>query len=260
MERVLVQLRSGRDLDDPAEVHDCDPVGDVPDDGEVVCDEEVREAELFLELLEQVDDLRLNRDVESGHRLVRDDEVRVEREGSGKADPLPLSARELVRVAAGGVGGEPDRLEKIADPSRRLSSRREPVCPQGLADDPADTVPRIQRRERVLEDHLHPPPERTELPVAELRDVAAVEENPALGGLVQAQDRAAHGRLPAAGLAHEPDEHEPALDREVDLQILELDERSRTVGSHTVAAARVRSHSSTGTGLKHATMWPGSSS
>ena len=59
-----------RDLDDLAEVHHGDPVGDVADDREVVGDEEIRQAEPLLQLLEQVDDLRLDRDVERRHRLV----------------------------------------------------------------------------------------------------------------------------------------------------------------------------------------------
>jgi hypothetical protein len=46
VERVVVELVARRDLDDPPEVHDRDPVRDVPDDREVVRDEEVRELEL----------------------------------------------------------------------------------------------------------------------------------------------------------------------------------------------------------------------
>ena len=57
-------------------------------------------------------------------------------------------------------------------------------------------------------------------------------------------------------------EHEPALDREVELEVLELDERAASVGGlghgHAVAATRVRSHSSAGTGLKQASLCPGS--
>ena len=75
----------------------------MPHDREVVGDEQVRELELVLQLLEQIDDLRLNRDVERRHGLIRDDEVRVERERPRKADALSLAARELVRVAPGGV-------------------------------------------------------------------------------------------------------------------------------------------------------------
>ena len=45
---VAIDLLSRSDLDHLAEIHDGDPVGDVPDDREVVRDEEVREAELVL--------------------------------------------------------------------------------------------------------------------------------------------------------------------------------------------------------------------
>ena len=50
------------------------------DDGKVVRDEEVGEVEVLLERLEQVDDLRLDGDVQGGDRLVADDEVRVQRQ------------------------------------------------------------------------------------------------------------------------------------------------------------------------------------
>ena len=65
---------------------------EMPDDGEIVRDEEVRELEVALQLLHQVDDLRLDRDVERRHGPVADQEVRVQRERSREADPLSLSA------------------------------------------------------------------------------------------------------------------------------------------------------------------------
>ena len=48
--RGLVELLPGPDLDDLAEVHHHHPVGDVPDDVEVVRDEDVGEPELLLEI------------------------------------------------------------------------------------------------------------------------------------------------------------------------------------------------------------------
>ena len=99
VERPRLSSRRRRQLDDPAEVHHRDPVADVADDRQVVGDEQVRQPEPALEPLEQVDDLRLDRDVEGADRLVGDDEVRVEGERPGDADALPLAARELVRVA-----------------------------------------------------------------------------------------------------------------------------------------------------------------
>ena len=64
---------------------------------EVVRDEDVREVEVVLEVVEQVDHLRLDRDVERGDRLVGDDQLRVQRERARDADPLALPAGELVR-------------------------------------------------------------------------------------------------------------------------------------------------------------------
>ena len=87
----LSSRRRGQ-LDDPAEVHHRDPVADVADDGQVVGDEEVGQPELALEPLEQVDDLRLDRDVERADGLVGHDQVRVEGERPRHADALPLAA------------------------------------------------------------------------------------------------------------------------------------------------------------------------
>ena len=86
MERVRVELVRRGDLDDRPEVHDGDAVGDVTHDREVVRDEEVGEVELRLERLEQVEDLRLDRDVERGDRLVGDDEVGLTE--SARATPI----------------------------------------------------------------------------------------------------------------------------------------------------------------------------
>ena len=78
---------------DLAEVHHHHAVGDVADDVEVVGDEDVGEAELALQVLEQVEDLRLHRDVERRDRLVADDQLRVDGERAGDADALALAAR-----------------------------------------------------------------------------------------------------------------------------------------------------------------------
>ena len=112
------------DLHDLAEVHHGDAVGDVSDDREVVRDEEVREPELVLELDEQVDDLRLDRDVERGDRLVEDQHLRVQRERAGDADPLALAARELVRKAVRVLGAEPDRAQELLHASPALAATR----------------------------------------------------------------------------------------------------------------------------------------
>jgi len=46
-------------------------------------DEDIGEAEFLLNLLQQIDDLCLDRDVEGGDRFVADDDLRIERESAG---------------------------------------------------------------------------------------------------------------------------------------------------------------------------------
>ena len=115
MLRLRVERVRGRELDDLAEVHDHHAVGDVPDDVQVVRDEDVRQPEVVLEVLEQVEDLRLHGDVERGHRLVADDQLRVHGERARDADALALAAGELVREAVVVLGVQPDDLEQLLD-------------------------------------------------------------------------------------------------------------------------------------------------
>ena len=98
--RIREQLCSGRELDDPPEVHYRDAVTDVANDGHVVRDEQHRQPEPGPQVLEQIQHRRLHRDIECRHRLVGDQQVGLERERPRDADPLPLAARELpwVRV------------------------------------------------------------------------------------------------------------------------------------------------------------------
>ena len=81
------------------------------DDAEVMRDEEIGELELVLEVLEQVDDLRLNRDIQGRYRLVGNYQLRPQRERPGDADPLPLAAGELVGEAVVVLRSEANPLE-----------------------------------------------------------------------------------------------------------------------------------------------------
>ena len=101
------------DLDDTAEVHDCDPVRHVAERVEVVGDDQVREPELATQVLHQIEDARRGRDVEAGRRLVGDDEARPQRERTGDADSPSLSARQLVRDSGRPAPREADHLQQL---------------------------------------------------------------------------------------------------------------------------------------------------
>jgi hypothetical protein len=92
MARRREQRPAISELDDPAQVHHGDPVGDVLDHGEVVRNEHVGQPELALQVLQQVDHLGLHRHVERRHGFVTDDQHGLGGERAGDADPLALAA------------------------------------------------------------------------------------------------------------------------------------------------------------------------
>jgi hypothetical protein len=133
---MIEEVRLRRDLDQPPEIHHRHALAHVAHDGQVVRDEEEREPELTLEVGEQVQDLRLDRDVEGGHGLVAHEKARSEREGPRDPDPLALAAAEGVGIARHVVGREPDRVRAARPPappprgaSRRSSGAAPPRCP-----------------------------------------------------------------------------------------------------------------------------------
>ena len=98
VERVLENIFLGAVLHQVAEVHDAYGIGNVLNNGQVVRNEEITQISLLLQFLEQVDDLRLDGNVQGGYRLVADDEFRVQGKCTRDTDSLPLAAGELVRV------------------------------------------------------------------------------------------------------------------------------------------------------------------
>ena len=95
--------------------------------------------ELFLKVLEQVDDLRLDRDVERRDGLVGDDELRVDGQRPRDADALALAPGELVRIAVRVVRLQAHEPQQFADALFGGSFRlRDAVDRERLADDVAD--------------------------------------------------------------------------------------------------------------------------
>ena len=155
VQRRRVELAGLRLLDQPAEVHHADPVADVAHHREVVGDDEVGEPELVLQLLEQVEHLRLHRDVERGDRLVGHDQLRVDRQRPGDADPLPLAAGELVGVLRQRDRRQADRGQQLTEPrARLLLVVGQAVRLHALDEQRLHRLAGVQARHRVLEDHL----------------------------------------------------------------------------------------------------------
>ena len=172
-------------------------------DGQIVGDEEIGEAEPLLQLLEQVDDLALDRDVEGGDGLVADDDARIDGQRPGDADPLALAARQLVGIAQRHVGEEPDDLQQLGDPVVNLRLGQDAVHADRLGDDLAHRHARIEGGIGVLEDDLHLLAHGDHLLAVERRQIHALEADLAAGRLVEAQHQAAERGFPAPQLADE---------------------------------------------------------
>ena len=196
-------------LDDPPGVHDRHLLGRVGGDGEVVRDQHHRRAGVALRRLEERHHLRLDRRVEGGRRLVGDQDARPRRQRHGDHHPLAHAAGEAVRVVVdprlrvGQVNAaqQRDRLAPCLGPGPRA------VRADRLDDLPADRLHRIQRGDRILEDHrdaavaqlAHAGLARLHQVLAFETDAAASEAHAGLGQ--DAHQRQRRQRLAAAGLA-----------------------------------------------------------
>jgi hypothetical protein len=133
-----------------------------------------------------------------------------------RADALPLPAGELVRVPVVVLRVQPDQLKEFLDRGFRPVRRADLLQPQRRADDRADRVPRVQRRVRVLEDHLDVTAQRPHLAGRQVADVPAVEHDLPTGRLEQPGQQPPGGGLAAAGLADHA-ERLPGGHREADV-------------------------------------------
>ena len=207
-DRVRVPRRLGDRLDRPglhdlAAVEHHRPLGEEPDDAQVVGDEQERQAALVAQVGEQVEHLRLGGEVQRRHRLVEDDDLRVADQRPGDRDPLALPAGELGRVAVGRVAGQADRLQAgarlRAAPRRRCtpisrsgSTSVWPMVRAGLSEEYGSwktTRRSATSRLRCLSDIAG--------------DVLPVQPHRAGGRRLQAEDGLADRRLARAGLADE---------------------------------------------------------
>ena len=98
MLRAGEQFVDRRALDDLAGIHHRDLVADFGDDAEIVGDQDDRGAAGRLQFAHQVEDLRLQGDVERGGRLVRDQELGIAGQRHRDHDALAHAAGELVRI------------------------------------------------------------------------------------------------------------------------------------------------------------------
>ena len=179
-------------------------VRDVSDDREVVGDEEVGQAQPFLQRLQQIDDARLGTHIQRRHRLVADHEVRVHGQRTRDHDALALPARELVRMTAHDGRVHADQGHQFGHALGHRARRHRLVHPQRLGQDLRHSHARVQARIRVLQHELHVPAHRAQLGRAHADQLPAHQAHRASAGGLQLQDGPSRRGLARARFAHQP--------------------------------------------------------
>jgi hypothetical protein len=106
MERPFHEVSRLTHFNERPQVHNSDAVAQMTHHCYIMRYEKDRQIKLLLKLSQQVQNLRLNRNIQSCNRLVGYDELRLGGQCAGDTDALALSPTELMGVAPGIVGLE----------------------------------------------------------------------------------------------------------------------------------------------------------
>src|SRR5215469_10567173 len=109
-------------------------MADMLNDGEIVSNEQVGQIFFALQVHHQIDDLRLDRDVERRNRFVTNDELRVQCERARDTDALALPAGEFMRITAHLMAAQSDLVKERSDPLLLLLATGDTVNLQRFAD------------------------------------------------------------------------------------------------------------------------------
>jgi len=210
MKWVAVECFAGAAFHDLAQIHHGHAVRDVFDHREIVRDEQIGEVELFAQLDQQVDDLRLNGDIQGRDGLVEHHEARVEGQSAGHTDALPLASGEFMGIAVQIARVEAHLFERLDHFFQPLLPVAQPMDHQPFLDDAADGHTGIERAERVLKDDLHVASQAAQDRASGGAHVQPIEQHAPGRGQQQSQDGPAGSGLAAARLAHQAERFAPA--------------------------------------------------
>jgi len=245
MLRLREEVVGGALLEHLSRVHHGDPSRHVGDHAHVVRDEHERHAARALQFAQEVEDLRLDRDVERGRRLVGDQESRIAGDRHRDHHALVHAAGHLVRevLQARARRRNADLLQQLDRAMARRAAVHAEVQAQGLGQLEADGEAGIETRRRLLEDHRDLlADDRAPLALAGAEQVAPGEGEPLRAHAARRGDephqREHRHALAGARLADDAQHlafvereahaldrtHHPRVRRELDVQVLDLDQ------------------------------------
>jgi hypothetical protein len=203
MLRSTKNLRGGAGFDDLAAVQNGDLIGEMYGHGEIVGDEEIGEAELGLEVEEEIGDLGLDGTVEGRESFVEEKELRFESEGASEGEALLLAATELVSRLVGRIARQGDEVEEVEDFFLAFGGGEDVLDDERFGDEVESGPARVERASGILEDELDLRAELAELAFGEGGEFVLVEEDAAGSGAFEAGDAECESAFAGAGFAKE---------------------------------------------------------
>ena len=201
------QLTRRTALDHQAAVQHADFIAQVVHYREVVADQQITDAELLLQVLHQVEHLRLHRHIERAHRLVGHDQLGSRDERPRNGDALALATGKLVRVLVEIGAAQAHRCQRFGrSVALRLATAalgRVGQRFQRFGHDARDRLARIERTVRILKHHLDVAPGGTQLIAWQPVQVAAQQFDTARSRHIERHHQARDRRLARARFAND---------------------------------------------------------
>ena len=174
-------------------------------------DQDHAHVQLFIELQDQVQDLRLDRHVQGRGGLVRDQQSGLTGQGNGDHDALAHAAGQFVRILVHPCfrGRNAHQAQHFHGARVGFLSAHVLVNAQRLHDLVGNAQHRVQGRQRVLKDHGDiPAADVLHFPEGQVQDIPALQQHLALIAghvflVIEPHDGHARHALAASGLAHQ---------------------------------------------------------
>ena len=205
MAGVFEKILGGALFDDPSSKHHRYIFCHVPDDTQIVADEEVCQLMAFPQIQHQVQHLRLNRNIKSGNRFIRHNHGRTGDQGSRKGNPLTLSPGKFMGVFGGVRSFKANFFQRFPNQCGCFFGRLIFLQAQRFCNRTADGMPWIKRTIRILEDHLHPSTQRFEFFRRDCIKIFTLKKNPAVLRRLKSHDGPCQGGLAATRFPDNPE-------------------------------------------------------
>ena len=180
MPGVVPELARRCGLDQTSPVQDPHPGAEREGQGEIVADEQDRERQLRLQRQDVGENLALPDDVESGGRLVHDQEGGSQRQGHRDHGPLAHAPGQLMGVTARSGAGEAELLDQIGRTAAGCPAAHRFVNLDGVHDLLADGGERVERIHSTLRHQRNlATSRRAQRPLGQRKQIAAVQQHPA---------------------------------------------------------------------------------